>query len=802
MSSLDFTRQWLSALWEAPTQRVRVGCIRQGWGLPHAGQSVNGTPFRLGDRSFSEGLGVHADSEVVVTVDAPARRFRAWVGVDDNVNSRLPLRQGLTPNAVRFSVEVEGRPLWQSAPLTVSDAPVEVDVPLPDVRTFTLKAEAVEGQISYTSADWADARVELADGSFLPVGESLSVQCLPRTPVFSFLYGGRPSSELLPSWPREVVVESAGETVTLHRLTYRDPETRLVVVLEVKEFEDFSAVEWVVRFRNDGPADTPLLEGILSLDVPWVATENTWLHRSRGSDSSLDDFAYQKDKLEAGATLALDARGGRPSTNWLPFFSLQTGGRGVVAAIGWTGQWAASVSRDTADNVSIRAGMERTRLVLHPGEEIRTPSTALLFWDGRPIDGNNLLRRFIIAHHTARPGGLPLEAPLSSGAWGGVKTSAHLDRIREVQEQRLPYDVYWIDAGWYGTPESYSPVEFTGKWWSQVGNWFPNPIAHPDGMRPIGEAAQEAGLRFLLWFEPERAIWGTQTTEDHPEWFLGERVAGQNVLLDLGNPEARTWLTETISGRIDEWKIGCLRQDFNFEPLSYWQAADSPDRQGMAEIGHVQGLYAFWDELLARHPGLMIDNCASGGRRLDLETTGRSIPLWRSDYQCYPGADPLAAQCHTFGLSYWLPLSGTAVHKEEGSTYDFRCALTAALSFGSALPDWGRRMMADYRRARPLFSGDFYPLTAYSTDRDVWCVTQRHRADLGEGLVLAFRREECPYTQGTFALSGLAPEAEYVLEDADTGETWTVSGRNLAEEGLPVSIDGVRQSRLIFYQAK
>lgn len=169
-------------------------------------------------------------------------------------------------------------------------------------------------------------------------------------------------------------------------------------------------------------------------------------------------------------------------------------------------------------------------------------------------------------------------------------------------------------------------------------------------------------------------------------------------------------------------------------------------------------------------------------------------------YLCFPGADPLAAQCHTFGLSYWLPLSGTAAHKEEGSTYDFRCALTAALSFGSALTEWGRQMMADYRRARPLFSGDFYLLTAYSTGRDVWCVTQLHRADLGEGLVPAFRREDCPYTQGAFALSGLAPEAEYVLEDRDTGETWTVPGRSLAGEGLSVSIGGARQSQLVFYR--
>jgi hypothetical protein len=71
-----------------------------------------------------------------------------------------------------------------------------------------------------------------------------------------------------------------------------------------------------------------------------------------------------------------------------------------------------------------------------------------------------------------------------------------------------------------------------------------------------------------------------------------------------------------------------------YDPLPYWRANDAPDRQGMAEIRHVEGLYEFWNDLLRRHPGLVIDNCASGGRRIDLETISRSIPLWRSDWQC------------------------------------------------------------------------------------------------------------------------------------------------------------------------
>ena len=185
------------------------------------------------------------------------------------------------------------------------------------------------------------------------------------------------------------------------------------------------------------------------------------------------------------------------------------------------------------------------------------------------------------------------------------------------------------------------------------------PELSSQGLRPISDAAHKAGMKFLLWIEPERAKYGTPVTLEHPEWFLRktkeEPKPNDDLLLNLGNPEAWQWVVETVSSLIDENGIDCYREDFNIDPAPFWRNADEADRQGMAEMRFVEGLYAFWDELRRRHPGLLIDNCASGGRRLDLETIGRSVALWRTDYNCFPlhesrrlagprrGADPLAA---------------------------------------------------------------------------------------------------------------------------------------------------------------
>ena len=83
----------------------------------------------------------------------------------------------------------------------------------------------------------------------------------------------------------------------------------------------------------------------------------------------------------------------------------------------------------------------------------------------------------------------------------------------------------------------------------------------------------------------------------HPDWLLGGN------LLDLGHPEACKWLVEHIDTMLKEEGIDFYRQDFNMDPLPNWRAADPPDRRGIAEIKHVTGYLAFWDELHRRHPG-------------------------------------------------------------------------------------------------------------------------------------------------------------------------------------------------------
>ncbi|MHB9035878.1 MAG: alpha-galactosidase [Armatimonadota bacterium] len=769
------------------------------------GKSAYGTRLCIKGRVFEHGLGTIGLCAIPVKTPMPAKKLQAVVGIDENRDTVAFID---TPARIVFSVESNGKELWSSSVMTVADEPIAVDCDLGGVTEFTLKTHAPDGRSGFGFADWADAKVTLTNGSEIWLGESIPEQRLHTGMPLTFTYDDCSSREFLDTWQVTRASRRASDDVTIYEITYRDPQTGLEFAVEMKQFDDFPAVEWVAHFKNTGRENTPIIEDIRAIDMSWEVHGDVFLHSSNGAGCGIDDFMYKADPIAPASSVY---RSGRGSSSEMPFFNVQTGDDGVLVALGWSGQWAVDFNREDEDVVKITGGMEKTHLTLYPGEEIRTPSALLVFWRGEPIDGNNVLRRFIIKHHTPIIDGKPIVAPICNGTWGGMKSEAHLDRIKAVKDYNLEYDYYWIDAGWYGLNSSYSPDEFTGDWGVHVGDWRVNVKAHPKGLKPLADAAHEAGMKFLLWVEPQRAISGTPITQEHPEWFLGERKVGQALLLNIGIPEAREYVTDLVSNLITEIGIDCYREDFNINPLSFWQTNDAEDRQGMTEIRCIEGFYAFWDELLKRHPNLMIDNCASGGRRIDIETISRSIALWRSDYQCFPHFDPIGGQVQTYGLSHWVPLHTTGTMMRAGDTYNFRSNMAAGIVFhlfpyekthiDEAYPwEWHKKMTGELRRARPYFYGDYFPLTSCSTSHAEWLAYQLYRSDLGKGVVVAFRREKSPFIQANFKLRGIELGSTYVLEDADTGETMQMTGEALASKGLSITVDNRRESKLIFYE--
>lgn len=797
-------RRWVDRVFGDPAAATNAPCLKLLFedavdGVTR-GRSWRGTPFQLGDKTYSDGIAFNATKHLLVRVGQPAERFTAEVGLENNDDTRRGAALG--NGSVTFHVLVAGKEVFASRVLRLQDGPVPLNIPLDGAAEFELRVKDGGDGRGWDQALWAGAVVTLRDGSKLRLQDLPFADSLGGNPFgLSFRYQEQPSASLLGNWPRQVREQPLDARRSLHEVTRRDPATGLEVRVEVVQFGDFPAVEWVAHFKNTGQTNTPILDSIQAFDgfLPVAAGGQSTLHWAKGGVASFDDFAPQETILKAGATRLLQPGGGRSSSQVLPFFNVEGAGGGLVVALGWSGEWAAEFAGGSQGQPSLKTGMALTHLTLHPGEAIRTPRLLFLFYEGDRWRGQNLLRQFLLTHHRPQRSGQPLVAPITCGNWGGTAAAVHLDNVRQIVEHELPIEYYWIDAEWYGQ----------GGWPVNVGNWEVKKDLYPNGFKPLSNALRASGRELMLWFEPERVFKNTPWQKAHPAWLLD--LGRDNYLLNLGNPEALKFLTDFISAKIDEFGLGCYRQDFNIDPLEYWRAADAPDRQGITEIRYIEGLYAFWDGLLARHPGLIIDNCASGGRRIDLETVGRATPFWRTDGP----RDAIAHQCHTYGLLAWVPLSATSQDRAEDN-YEFRSSMCSSLCLNwwvagdipaERIPAnfpfaWAKQTLDQYLKLRPLYYGDYYPLTAYTQGRDQWMAYQLDRPDLGQGMVVALRRPDSPYESARLVLRGLADEATYVFRNLDSGEQTTRSGKEVCREGLLVVLNARPGSALWTYERR
>lgn len=637
----------------------------------------------------------------------------------------------------------------------------------------------------------------------------------------SFHYGGSVVRGIPPSWSPARSFRRFGPTITETTYEGRDPETGLGVRVEVVHYLDFPVVEWTAWVSNHSDKLTPRLHDLSAVNATFAGQGGAVYH-GNGDFYSKDGYSWETTSMEGRGPLEVHPSGGRPCDGAFPYFRLLFEGGGLTLAVGWPGQWHARFDNGEGDAtggaIRVQAGQEGADMALLPGETVRAPRITLMGWAGDESHAINLWRRWYRAHVMPRPGGMPVGPLLSvAGTDEGVEFTGatepnQLEYQRRFAAEDVKYDVWWIDAGWYPCENGEGKRD-----WTVTGSWHTDPERFPDGLARVSDGAAAHGARLLLWFEPERVFPGTELAQDHPEWVLARPVAEGDAprgaaalsgLLDLSNQACRKWLTGYISDLITAYGIGIYRQDFNFPPLDYWRAHDADGRRGMTENLHVQGYLAFWDELLERHPSLLIDSCASGGRRNDLETMRRSVPLHYTDYGY--GQHPTKLDFHRT-MFEWLPYFKETslswdieeavqegVDAREGDSFAFHCALAPMLAPAVDIKKDDNdfvtlRAMVDIWRsiAELLIEGDYYPLTPPGRSGKEWVVWQFNRPDArhgGTGFVQAIRLAGADEGSFRARFKALQPSAVYTLAEAETGEQREVPGASLMDDGLLIEL--------------
>jgi alpha-galactosidase len=773
--------------------------IRQDYEELEFGKSVIKTPMKIGSQNFQHGLGTHSISHIRVYSPDPIKHFSSWIGVDNNVRTQ----DG--NGSVTFSIEIDGKEIYHSKVFRGRDEPEKIDIDIDNAKIIDLKVGNAGDGPACDHANWAEAKIITNEGKSMYLDElrmDFSKINFSKYP-FSFTYGQKLSDEILDSWKKEISTSELDKDRTKIIKSWTDSQTGLKITFEAIKYNDYPALDWVIYLENTGDNDTPIIKDLKSLDItlnsPISGKTPYILHKTNGSPSDPTDFEVSTVVIDNENSESMGGGGGRSSNKDFPFFKVESKEGSYIIAVGWSGQWQSDLRCIDNKSLNITAGLEKTNFLLHPKEKVRSPRMLIMYWDGDTVESNAQFRQLIYKHYTAERDNKKIQPILFCNTCftrgGGWLNECNAENQISLIKAYAPLGLEALitDAGW-----------FEGGWPAGAGNWNPRKDAYPDGMGPVALSAKENGMVYGLWFEPERVVAGTWLHKNHPEWLLSSTDHPQDTyLLNFALPEVREYMFNIVKGFMELTGFRFYRQDFNMDPLPYWRYSDLPDRQGISEMKYIEGLYEYWDMIAEAWQDSIREECASGGRRIDLETIMRMHIHQKTDYWFDDDVD----QASLWGMSQYLPNSTFVAHLNRMDDYSFHSTLASSLCMGwiTDAPDFdfvrGKKLLDLYLEVRHLLIGAWYPLLPYTRDKVAWMASQYHRDDLQEGIVLAFRHSESPYKSVELSLRSLDPNTEYKLIHTISGEEQIIKGFELMK-GLVITIPEKRKSELIIYRKK
>ncbi len=491
---------------------------------------------------------------------------------------------------------------------------------------------------------------------------------------------------------------------------------------------------------------------------------------------------------------------GRSSNKDLPILQFgwdsKTGPVGLWLAIEWSGTWSLQVHFNEYGKFELIADLGGVGLELEPGQMIQLPAVHIGVFEGDHVLGGNSLRRYINQFLTPALGEARVMPIVGYDHWFDIGPNISDPALRRQADRagELGLEVFVVDAGWYGqTPGR----DLRSNFGLGVGNWDrTNSQGFPAGLKPLSEYVRSKGMRFGLWFEVERAHQESDWSVAHPEWYLPVQPGNEYLHLNLTVPAAQDAVIELLSSYIRDLDLTWLRMDYNLGPQKYW---DSADPIGMIQFEYFRGLYRVYDSVLATFPDVVIECCASGGRRIDFGMLSRTHAAVYSDH----ADDPHICRIMQTGAARFLPgnvpTSSMAVRPNEGDAGFNVSALLSRMAGGMLfcgdIASWGADFTSDARRVVEIFKAyryllleDFYPLSDYPRTPDAWDVVQFTDPQTTDSVVLAYRMSGSVSTY-SIRMRSLDADLTYLVESPFEERWELMTGSALMGGALEVSAE-------------
>ena len=485
----------------------------------------------------------------------------------------------------------------------------------------------------------------LPAGSTAEIGNSagveVAIQCSgENSPDQGMKSGmGQPGVRLLFAGHKEESTPTGKRLVCTHT----DKNLGLRVESVYEAFTGVPVVRRYSRITNDGDSSvgidflsSAMLHGIadpekydheLRIHVAW----NSWMSEGQWHALRPSEMGFVENERTSWSEAQAGSIGSWSTERYLPMAMAENTALGLIWfwQIEHNGSWHWEISNvsersnNATDVYAYLGGPDDLHSAawknLKPGETYQTVPVAVGCVRGGFGEAVDALTRY---RRTAclRPSNDNSRCPVifndfMNCLWADPTEAKELPLITAAAKAGCEYFV--IDAGWY--------AEVNEDWSQTIGAWQPSSTRWPHGLKYVLDQIRNAGMIPGLWLEPEVAGPKSQLAQKPDNWFLvrhGKRVLkNSRFLLDFRNPEVRAYLDQVIARLVNEYGVGYIKMDYNVDSLQGTELNAESFGQGLLE--HNRAHLAWLEATLQRYPELTIENCGSGGGRMDYAMLSR-----------------------------------------------------------------------------------------------------------------------------------------------------------------------------------
>ena len=533
----------------------------------------------------------------------------------------------------------------------------------------------------------------------------------------------------LPGLPALFEAE-AGEVETL-KITLKDRLEEIYVTLFYGVFEKKNVITRAASIENRSGKNVTLKRA-LSLGLDFMEGDMDLIH-FYGKHAG--ERQFERRNLPHGITEISSSRG-TSSHHHNPFVILcdkdttEDFGNAYGVSFIYSGGFKIQMEKDQVDGIRLVCGLDDEEFLwkLAPGETFVTPEAALSYSEkGLTV----LSDQFQKAYHAnlIRSPWKDKKRPTLVNNWEATYFGFDAEKLLKIAGEAadLGLDMLVLDDGWFGKRNDDN---------SGLGDWFVNEKKLGCTMKELVDRVNALGLKFGIWLEPEMVSEDSDLYRTHPDWVL--QIPGREpnrsrnqLVLDLSRKEVREYMKKFIDDTLSCANISYVKWDMNRSVDNVYSAADPTLSQGAIRHKYVLGLYEVMEDMLTRHPDLLLEGCSGGGGRFDAGMLYYAPQIWCSD-----NTDAIERLRIHYGTSFGYPMSSVSAHvsvcpnHQNGRVTPFKtrgiCAMQGSFGYELDLSKLSEEDKAETRRQITVYnenwelfqSGSYYRLNSPMENHD------------------------------------------------------------------------------------